>query len=107
MITALVPAAAARMRQRSREATSSAASNAAGHTLIQVATASRIAAARGRAATKSTPTMASGIVMESILPIAIGPSRIRKPIHHQPIRTPERERLRPLGVRAPGDRCRG
>ena len=44
----------------------------------------------------STPTIASGTVTESIRPSAIGPSRRRKPTHHQPSATRSRHRPHPV-----------
>ncbi len=74
-----------RTRSRALLAIRIAAIIAAGHTLIQVANASSTAATRGLVARNSTATIATGIVMESILPSEMGPSSRRNAIHHQPI----------------------
>ena len=83
MMRMLVLTAVTRMRQRPCVAMMSAPTSAAGHTLIQAAMVRMSAATRGRVAANITPTMASGTVIESMRPIAIGPSSNRKPIHHQ------------------------
>jgi len=57
------------------------------------------AAARGRVATSSTPTIASGTVMESMRPTAIGPRRTRNATHHHP--TEKLRRVRPQPVSTP------
>ena len=76
-----------------------AASRVAGQTLIHVATVRTTAAARGRVAISSTPTIASGTVIESMRPSAIGPRSSRNATHHQA--TPVLRRKRPHPVSTP------
>ena len=68
---------------RARRATSAASSRPAGHTLIQAPIASRAPPHFGWSAMSITATRATGTVMASMRPSAMGPSSTRKSIHHQ------------------------
>ena len=73
-------------------ATIAAAISAAGHTLIQVATARSTAAVAGRVASSGTPTIATATVIESTRPSATGPSSKRNASHHHPTVVSRRSR---------------
>src|SRR3954454_8108967 len=83
MIAAEVTAAPVTTVATRRPAITSAASSAAGHTLIQVATVNSTEASRGRVARARTPRTAIGVATESIRATATGPRQAVTATHHQ------------------------